>query len=99
MHWCGEVVSSGSERYRGRIASIQSCDHIGGIGREEAKANADFIADAFNVAHETGLTPRQLAEQRKDFLEALHDLLTRPTDGSARVRARAVVAKAEGGAA
>lgn len=33
-----------------------------------AKANMDFIADAFNVHHETGLTPRQLAEQRAILL-------------------------------
>lgn len=31
-----------------------------------------------------------------DLYEALHDLLTRPTDGTARVRARAALDKAEG---
>jgi len=31
-----------------------------------------------------------------DLVEALHDLLTRPTDGAARVRARAALAKACG---
>lgn len=31
-----------------------------------------------------------------DMFEALHDLLTRPTDGAARERARAALAKARG---
>jgi hypothetical protein len=35
-----------------------------------AEANARLIAEAFNVAHETGLTPRQLAE-RCGKLEAM----------------------------
>ena len=34
-----------------------------------AQANADLITEAFDVHTETGLTPRQLAEQR-DALEA-----------------------------
>ena len=33
----------------------------------EAEANANLIAEAFNVAHETGLTPRQLAERCKEL--------------------------------
>jgi len=37
---------------------------------EEAQANARLIAEAFTVAHETGLTPRQLAE-RCEKLEAM----------------------------
>lgn len=32
---------------------------------------AHLIAEAFNVYHETGLTPRQLADQRAELLEAL----------------------------
>lgn len=35
------------------------------------EANATFIAESFTVAHETGLTPRQLAEQRDELLTAL----------------------------
>jgi hypothetical protein len=53
------------ERYR--ICGI-------GTGRtpdEEDWANAALIAEAFNVAHETGLTPAQLAEQRRELAEAL----------------------------
>jgi hypothetical protein len=32
--------------------------------------NAELIAEAFNVATETGLTPRQMVEQRNELLEA-----------------------------
>jgi hypothetical protein len=36
-----------------------------------AEANAELIAEAFTVAHETGLTPRQLAERCKELEAAL----------------------------
>ena len=45
------------------------CDGDGGEGA--AKANAEFTALAFNVANETGLSPRQLADQRNKLLAAL----------------------------
>ncbi|HDA7260228.1 TPA: hypothetical protein O5T62_002833, partial [Staphylococcus aureus] len=32
--------------WRGYVASVQSCDHIDGITREEAEANARLIAAA-----------------------------------------------------
>jgi len=35
------------------------------------QANAALIAEAGNVFHETGLTPRQLVEQRDALAEAL----------------------------
>lgn len=38
---------------------------------EEAEANAKLISEAFNVANETGKTPRQLQEENKEFLEVL----------------------------
>lgn len=37
----------------------------------EAEANARLIAEAGTVAHETGLTPRQLAERCKELETAL----------------------------
>lgn len=43
---------------------------------DERNANAALIAEAFNVAHETGLTPRQLAEQRAELLAICHELAT-----------------------
>ena len=40
------------------------------------EANAGLVAEAFNVLHETGLTPRQLAEERAELLEALRGLVS-----------------------
>lgn len=37
---------------------------VDGVGWEEARENAALIAEAFNIANETCLTPRQLLEQR-----------------------------------
>ena len=39
-----------------------------------AKDDAQLIAEAGTVLHETGLTPRQLASQRAELLEALRYL-------------------------
>lgn len=74
-----------------------------------AEANAHFIAEAFTVAHETGLTPRQLAEQRDELLASGGSLarqlsaIIRYLDGqaysstlSALNAFRAAIAKAEG---
>jgi hypothetical protein len=46
MLWCGEISPKHEiGKYRGDIATIQSCDHIQhGISREEAAANARLIA-------------------------------------------------------
>lgn len=46
-------------------------DHTESRTRGNEEANANLIADAFNVYGETSLTPRQLAEQRVELLEAL----------------------------
>lgn len=40
-----------------------------------AEADARLIAEAGTVAHETGLTPRQLAEQRAELLAEAIELL------------------------
>ncbi|HDA7126277.1 TPA: hypothetical protein O5T86_001281 [Staphylococcus aureus] len=42
--YCADIVL-GAE-WRGYVASVQSCDHIDGITREEAEANARLIAAA-----------------------------------------------------
>lgn len=45
MHWCGNITPAYEiGKYRGDIAVVQSCDHISGITREEAAANARLIA-------------------------------------------------------
>lgn len=67
-----------------------------------------LIAEAFNVAHETGLTSRQLAEQRAELLAALKELADASRsyigymdadDVDVLERARAAVAKATTGGA
>jgi hypothetical protein len=42
---------------------------------DEARANAALIAEAGTVFHETGLTPRQLLEQRDELVELLESYL------------------------
>ena len=39
--------------------------------QEEAKANAELIADAFNTTNESGLTPSLLYKQNQELLDAL----------------------------
>lgn len=65
---------------------------------EIAKANAHLIAEAFTVAHETGLTPRQLAERCEKLEAALRYIARTWPDSSAAKHARATIAKAKGGA-
>lgn len=47
---------------------------VDGPQTDEREALARLIAEAGTVLHETGLTPRQLAEQRAELLEALKRL-------------------------
>ena len=42
---------------------------------ERTEAIQEFVSDASRVYHETGLTPRELAEQRGELLEALQKLV------------------------
>lgn len=44
--WCGSIIPVSAPKFRGSIASVQSCDHIGGINIEEARANAYLLAAA-----------------------------------------------------
>lgn len=66
-------------------------------------ADAHLIAEAGTAKHETGLTPRQLAEQRAELLAALKEVIawvpgqaSWHTDGAAKAvaQARAAIAKA-----
>lgn len=43
--------------------------------KEEAKANAELIAEAFNVSNETGKTPRMLADENLKLIQALEGVL------------------------
>lgn len=64
-----------------------------------AEANAALIAEAGTVANETGLTPRQLADQRAELLEALKEVVGEWREGyglNCIDRIRAAIAKATG---
>lgn len=57
--------------------NIEICQpfHDGTEFNEEGEANAHLIAEAGTIAHETGLTPRQLAERCRELLTTLKVLL------------------------
>lgn len=83
-----------------------------GTNTAHGESDAILFAEAGTVYQETGLTPRQLAEQRAEILEALM-LLAKEEDAfiaeagialpdpisRAVKKARAAIAKARGGAA
>lgn len=70
QHTRGGFISSTEDRY----GSQAICDVRGNDG-QPFLANAALIAEAGTVYHETGLTPRQLVEQRDALaaaVEAMH---------------------------
>jgi len=71
-------------------------------GPDESEANAELIAQAFNVTNQSGLTPSELLKQRDDLLEALKNWFVcadehETTCMCGREKAKAAIAKAEGG--
>jgi hypothetical protein len=56
------------------IPTIEVKTAIGFHSDEEVKANAELICEAFNVANETGLSPRQMQERIKELEESLKGL-------------------------
>ena len=71
------------------------------IAHDYAKATASLAIEAGTVLHETGLTPRQLADQRAALLEALEALksaycaVTDWADPEVVIKVRAAIAKGE----
>lgn len=55
-------------------------------------ANAELIAEAFNVLHETGYTPRELAEQVKELWASLSCLFNTTTYPRPTLKAVKVIA-------
>jgi len=55
---------------KGIIANL-SVDQWDDLSQDEIEANAMIIVEAANIAHKTGKTPRQLADENKQLLEAL----------------------------
>ncbi|WP_417733157.1 hypothetical protein [Rosistilla oblonga] len=75
----------------------------GQCSEDEKKANAILFAETLNVANQTGLTPRQLLEQRDRLLEIVKGMKVcwendgKPTcPTSWHSHAVAAIAKAEG---
>lgn len=113
----GHTFTAGPVHLDGRYVTnsggvaIADCGKSSLIYTAEKVANAEFIAEAFTIAHETGLTPRQLVEQHAELLAALREIETICTEsagdcrrrmgtrvGNVIVATRAAIAKAEGGA-
>jgi len=60
-----------------RITTVNNdniAPNIYGSSFTEAAANVDLMIEAANVTNETGLSPRQLLEQRNELLEALQEM-------------------------
>lgn len=74
---CIGVMVKSKNGYSQRICDtiLPSTDEEYIEEREEIEANAKLIAEAGTVANETGKTPRQLADENKELLEALIELL------------------------
>ena len=97
-----------AEHLKDRPADLSQI--IGAAVAGISKANAELAAEAFNVANETGLSPRQLADQNAELLAVLQDYDNwfagfDPENQASRfegrkivIRARAVIAKATGAA-
>ena len=56
-------------------------------------ADAELIAEAFNVTHETGRTPRQLADERAELIEALEGVITHVNQSFPRAKQAGVSAQ------
>lgn len=64
------------ERFTGSFAIEPSIAWLGASSNHRAgenQANAELIAETFNVLHKTGLTPREILAQREELLEAFAD--------------------------
>lgn len=98
------TLESVTERDSAGSSLVCKTFNRGQYNEDTAEANARLIAEAGTVAHETGLTPRQLAEQRKELLEAATTLIAcdfgangwDDTVDFAAMRLREAVAKATG---
>jgi len=64
----------------GAVCDVSIRRTLGSLDRSVEAANANLIAEAFNVATETGLTPRQLADQRTELLAELKGIIDRASD-------------------
>lgn len=59
-HFVAVVMPEGA--YRGSVCDLQSCDHIGGITMDEARANARLIAAAPELLEALVAVERRIAD-------------------------------------
>lgn len=88
----GKVICTAVLRNQGGCTSLRFTKE-----QQEAEANARLIAEAGTVLHETGLTPRELAEQRAELLQALEAIVAPAAfamDSSDRLEAIRDIARA-----
>lgn len=69
----GSAASAHEQICNSEGRAVVMLEHDGSL---EANANVELILEAFNTAHYTGLTPRQLAEQRAELLEAARKVIS-----------------------
>ena len=75
-----EIILDNNSPYSERVSICTTGNWIG-KAIPEMEANAELICEAFNVANETGKTPRQLTDENKELLEACikaFDILNTP---------------------
>jgi len=58
--------------------SIGFSSKSGTLSEDEREANAELIAESGTVYHETGLTPRELLDQRNALWDALENIVHYP---------------------
>lgn len=74
MHVAGGYHLLANLRNGGGLIQIATFAKDDGFEAEQ-QANIELIVEAFDVATETGLTPRQLADQRKELMARFSALL------------------------
>lgn len=71
--WIGTLKGEGVMRKCDDIVTYMDIDGLRADVKARYRANANLIAETFNVSNETGKTPRELMEQR----DALRGMLQR----------------------
>lgn len=73
------IPGAGQESYHvARRATTGTKTHDRPMIRDLDEETADLIADALNTYHETGLSPRQLLDQRNALWDALENIKSYP---------------------
>lgn len=68
-------ITPGAARTDGNAVDIGAERIVLALNVPCYRANAEFIAEAFTVAHETGMTPRQMAERIAELEAGVNGLL------------------------